>query len=151
MSITIYLAAPWAHKDEAKQVRTQFEANGIKVNSRWLDYHGQSGSEWDPEVLEREAIHDIEDICAADGMVVLHYKVSEGKSFEQGFFLGISAQMGKTKKMVLVIPPDFGPSRNVFHYIRDIYQTVDNVDAAIALVKEWENDGRDTDRDDSYA
>lgn len=138
MAVKIYLAAPWVHKENAKAVRDQFVAAGIEVTSRWLDFHGQSGAEWDPEVLEREAVNDLEDICAADGMVILHSAVSEGKSFEQGFFLGASKLLGKNNKMIVVLAEDFGRSHNIFHYIRDIYDVVPTVEAAIELVKTWE-------------
>lgn len=133
----IYLAAPWAFKEEAKKVRDQFTAAGIDVTSRWLDLHGQSGDDWNPDILEREAIDDIEDLCASDGIVVLHYKISEGKSFEQGFFLGISRELKKIHKMIVVLPPDFGRSHNVFHYMREVYDVVPTVEDAIAKVQTW--------------
>lgn len=133
----IYLAAPWAFKEEAKKVRDQFVAAGIDVTSRWMDWHGQSGTEWNPEILEEEAINDLQDICLADGLVALHYAVSEGKSFEQGFFLGVSGQLQKNNKMIVVLPPDFGRSHNIFHYIKDVYDVVPTVEDAIAKVHEW--------------
>jgi len=133
----IYLAAPSKFHEEAKKVRDHFVANGIDVNSRWLELN-EVRYDKTPEEMEREAIEDLEDICASDGMVVLHYAPSEGKSFEQGFFLGISGALQKNNKMIVILPEDYGFSENVFHSVKDIYNKVSTVEEAINLVKEWQ-------------
>lgn len=135
---TIYLAAPWREREQARAARDSFVSSGIGVNSRWLDFEGEEGNKAE-EVKVREALHDLEDIWKADGMVVLQYGKSEGKAFEQGFFLGISGQTGCDNKIV-VVGPD-GERGNVFQYLPQVFTIVPTVEAAIEEVKRWRNNG----------
>ena len=126
----VYLAAPWKFKKEAAQARDKFVLNGIHVTSRWIDFVGDSD---DPAVLEQEALNDIDDMEDADGMVVLQLEKSEGKAFEQGFFIG--GMIGGSRKVILVSPD--GSRGNVFQYLSYAYTMVSTVEEAIEEVKKW--------------
>lgn len=133
MSIKCYIAAPWSHKPAALEAANAFKQAGFEVTSRWIQFHGDST---DPKVLEQEAVNDIQDIDAADAMVVLQLAKSEGKSFEQGFYLRHSKNMNK----IIVVSPD-GTRGSVFQYLSNVYEFVTSVDEAIELAKKiWKED-----------
>lgn len=135
----IYLAGPWTHRDAVRGIRDQFVKAGIEVGSRWLDKEYDNNSydaALDKARLKQEATNDIEDVYNADGLVVYHSKISEGKSFEQGFYLGISEVKGNNNKIILIDPFDVG--HNVFHNLDMVYTRVETVEQAIEEVKKWE-------------
>lgn len=74
----IYIAAPWARREEAREARLYFELEGFDVTSRWLDVDELKCSP------VKEAQNDIEDVLTSDAVVVLNLQKSEGKAFEQG-------------------------------------------------------------------
>lgn len=127
----VYIACAWKDKQQAKPARDKFVENGILVTSRWIDFVGDSS---DPAVLEQEALNDIDDMEDADGMVVLQLQKSEGKAFEQGFFIG--GMIGGARKIILVSPN--GERGNVFQYLSYAYTMVPTVDQAIEEVKKWQ-------------
>ncbi|HVI39168.1 MAG TPA: nucleoside 2-deoxyribosyltransferase [Anaerovoracaceae bacterium] len=116
---SIYLAGPWAYRDLAKQVRNHLVGAGIEVTSRWLDFPGDSH---DPEVLQREAINDLEDVRKADALVLLNLQKrgeeTSGKAVETGYALAL----GKPVYMV-------GNPSNVFHWLPEVnrYNTIDEL------------------------
>lgn len=132
--LKLYIAAPWIHKDAAKQVALQFEAAGFEVTSRWLDFVG-GGYDASKETLASEAVKDIEDVLRANGLVVLQYAKSEGKAFEQGLFLAATQFTGVANKIVLVSPD--GTKGNVFQNLDDVYVIVATVEAAIEECQKW--------------
>lgn len=107
---TLYLAAPWVYRDEARRVRRMLQDAGFEVNARWLDFSSD-----DPDathsiaVLQQEAKHDVEDIQRADIFVVLNLAKSEGKATEQGmaYMLGTP---------IVVVGPH-APCNNIFQYL----------------------------------
>ena len=119
----IYLAAPWKDRDHAREVRGHFQAAGIVVNSRWLDFEGDESLSPD-EVKRQEALNDIEDVVSADTVVVLNTSYSEGKAVETGMAILLM------KGLILV-----GQPSNVFHYLD--FPKVDTVEEAIAVVKNY--------------
>jgi hypothetical protein len=127
--LKVYIAAPWKEKVRASAARQAFIDAGITVTSRWIDVHEGA----DPE---NEAIQDIQDIYDSDGMVILQYRKSEGKAFEQGLFLGLTEASEKWHKMIVVNPK--GRQDNVFQYMTSVYTVVKTVDEAIAEVLRWE-------------
>lgn len=131
--LKIYIAGPWARRDEAKVAADQFRAAGFDITSRWIDFHGKDDK--DPKVLEAEAINDLEDIWNANGIVILQLQKSEGKAFEQGFALGVSNMRHMANKFILVTPD--GERGNVFQYLSDLYTLVPTVEAAIEECQKW--------------
>lgn len=134
--IKVYVAAPWVHKDAAKAAATQLEEAGFEVTSRWLNLpDGPPASRTDgtPEFIARmkeEALHDLEDIYYADGMIVLQLAKSEGKAFEQGVAIHL------VPNKIIVVSPD-GTKGNVFQYLENMYTVVPTLEAAIEEAKDW--------------
>lgn len=108
----IYLAGPWARRDEVRLVRDVFQEAGFTVNARWLDVqaHVNStayGDSVDDLVgLQREAVRDLEDVAKSAVMVVVNLEKSEGKAVEQGLAL--------SRGMPIVV---IGARTNLFQYL----------------------------------
>jgi len=85
-TVNYYLAAPFTHRDEARQVRELIQTHlGWACTSSWIDNHLSAFDALDPVVASNEAYSDIDDIIAAECMVFLNLAPSEGKMFELGF------------------------------------------------------------------
>lgn len=119
---SIYLAAPWADRPKAREIRDEFVEAGIAVTSRWLDLHGgeDEASRTDEE-KSVEAINDVEDVMRADILVLWNSMKSEGKAVETGLALAAC------KGIVLI-----GEKTNIFHYLR--FPQVKSVEEAIWVV-----------------
>lgn len=123
-SIMIYLAAPWVDRELAKTVRSQFEAAGIVVNSRWLDIEDTPLEEISLPERRYRAMIDIEDVLNSSILVLLNTKISEGKSVETGIAIA-------TGKGIVIV----GKPSNVFHYLN--IPLVETVEEAIDVVKHY--------------
>lgn len=75
----VYLAAPWVEREKARGVQDALIVAGFEVTSRWLYVDETTCTQRD------EAYHDLDDLDAADVLVVLNGPISEGKAFEQGY------------------------------------------------------------------
>ena len=131
--MTIYLAGPWARRDEVKEVRAQLQSAGFVVKSRWLDVDHVDSKAYgdatdDVPALQEEALRDLEDIDDADIMVVSNLQLSEGKAVEQGIALA-------TSMPIIVI----GERLNVFQYL-DHVTVVPDVESAIRALAEFERE-----------
>jgi len=120
----VYVAAPWEHKIDAGFVAAGLRDQGFELTSRWIDFHGDSE---DPEILAREAQNDLDDIEAADVLVVLNICRSEGKAVETGFAL-------HANKPVIVA----GKRSTIFHHLPRIHHVpslcVSDIAAAITAL-----------------
>lgn len=87
----VYIAAPWARKDEAIAAGKQFRAAGFEVTSRWFEHQGDpndsTGITCPDEDIRAQALEDLEDVLRADYLVVLNLQKSEGKAVETGVAL----------------------------------------------------------------
>lgn len=87
----VYVAAPWVRKDDAKRFADKLRAVGIIVTSRWFTHEGSTndsaGVESPIEHIRMQAHQDIQDVRAADALVVLNLQKSEGKAVETGIAL----------------------------------------------------------------
>lgn len=128
--IKVYIAAPWEHKDAAAAFADQLEAEGFEVTSRWLRLIIQNESTVNYARMKEEALHDLEDIYLADGVIVLQYAKSEGKAFEQG------AAIHLVPNKIVVVSPD-GARGNVFQYIDEMYTIVPTLEAAMQEAANW--------------
>lgn len=106
--LTIYLAAPWVRRAEARVIRDYLVSQGFSVPCRWLDVDETRTTE------EEEAVNDLYDIEQADILVVLNLEKSEGKAFEQGY----AYSAGKPVYYV-------GDRLNVFQTLMQGFPTVD--------------------------
>ena len=135
--ITVYLAASWKERDHAREVRESMKANGIEVNSRWLDTEGSDEAATD-ETRGDEALKDIEDVLSADVFVLLNTQKrgeeTSGKAVETGIaIMATTIEEAKTCAIIVV-----GEKTNVFHYLHGAMFNVATPDDAIKLIKEWE-------------
>ena len=133
---TVYIAAPWAEREYARTVRDQFEAAGIPVLARWLDWTppegeeptGTNGLDYSDETLRTEALNDLTDIVKTRIFVLLNTQKrgeeTSGKAVEFGVALAL-AQI--QPKGILVV----GERTNVFQYL---VEQVDTVEDAIQHV-----------------
>jgi len=115
----VYIAAPWKRKLDAKLASHLLTAAGHVVTSRWIDYHGDTT---DPEELAIEAVNDMEDLDAADVLLLLNLEKSEGKAVETGIALVEGL-------WILGV----GQPSNVFHYLPEI-QWVESMTEAISAL-----------------
>lgn len=130
--INVYLAAPWKHRDQAREAKKAFEEAGFTVTANWID--GQES--WDYDALGREeyenrvqkqAIEDVENIIDSDIFVILNLDFSDGKATELGFAYGL--------QLPVILVGD--RTRNIFYHLPGIIK-VDTIEAAIAAAREVE-------------
>ena len=139
--MSVYIAAPYACKQAAREARTIVESYEFPVISRWLDFEDGGPIETtDPVVLRREAIADVEDVLDADALIVLNLEKSEGKSVETGLMLGRALTAQAIRELYperqLPIPPILvvGTASNIFHY-HPLVTMCDDLDHAIRILK----------------
>lgn len=122
--MTIYLAASWNVRMTAGAIRDQFQAAGVTVRSRWLDVKF-AASLPENEVARQEARNDVEDIRAADALVLLadFPSSSGGMHFETGYAYALG-------KPVFII----GKQSMVFHHLPTILVFSD-VSACIRMIQ----------------
>jgi hypothetical protein len=102
------------------------------VTSRWHDLH--IGDDCDESILIREALADIRDLAEATAVLVLQFTKSEGKAWEQGFFVGLNFYSNKPSPIVVVNPE--GRTDCIFQRLRGLYTIVPSTDDAITHLKE---------------
>ncbi len=90
--MTVYIAAPFKRKEEARRAREILESLGIGCTSRWLDTH-LSDYDSPPDVLQREALEDFHDVHRAEGLVLLDGFPGEGR----GMFVELGYALAKGK------------------------------------------------------
>lgn len=123
-NLVVYLAAPWADRAEAREVRDIITSHGIEVNSRWLDTHHTTEEEATHEVLSKEALNDVEDVLNCDILMLWNTQKSEGKAVETG--MALIAQKG----IILI-----GDRSNVFHHLS--FPQVSTLEEAIWTAKNY--------------
>lgn len=82
----IYVAGPWACKEEVRAVVRYLRSQGLIITSRWVD-RPETEYECAPELMRSEAVRDIEDIDNSDALLYLNLQKSEGKATELGMVL----------------------------------------------------------------
>lgn len=117
-ALKIYTAGPWADRPHVREIAQKLRDAGHEVTSRWLEVEDVLDD--DPrrdEYLRQQAIHDLEDVIEADGLVYVNSRLSEGKATELGFAMA-------TLKPVIII----GDRRNnVFlHLELPAFPTIDD-------------------------
>lgn len=124
----IYLAGPWARRDEVRDMRNHIHAMApeVEVTSRWID-HVVTNEEHEQR---NEAANDIYDLEHCEAVVVANLEKSEGKSFEQGYAF-------KAGLPIIII----GERSHVFHHMPSML-VVANVDQAISALLRLHYDAR---------
>lgn len=129
---TVYLASKYSSQARMRDVRTELEKRGFKVNSHWLDLEEgdypktleeRNTPEW-KERARREAMADLRDVLECNIFIIDTQDESNtgGREVEFGY------AMANFKQVFLI-----GPIRNVFHEHGEHYDTwaefLDMVDA----------------------
>lgn len=125
MSTSIYLAAPWVRREDAREALIKFEEAGLEVTARWINVHPDTPLEGinDRAELVRQASEDLADIMRSDVFVILNLELSEGKATE----LGVAYALGVP---VLLVGER---SRNIFYHLPGVHR-VDSVEEAIEAI-----------------
>jgi nucleoside 2-deoxyribosyltransferase len=113
----VYLAAKYSMKEDMQHVAAIFKSKGIGITSSWLNEpHSPSSTLADVDVkhLRKFALQDIEDIKAADAVVLFSIDpliptVRGGRHVETG----IAIALGKPLFII-------GPEENVFHFLPQV-------------------------------
>lgn len=85
MLLSVYVAAPWAHKNYAAGVAQTIQAAGHAVVSTWHDEPAVDEEELSSSDLAHRAFLDLEELGDSNAMFLLNLGKSEGKAVEQGF------------------------------------------------------------------
>lgn len=129
MSLSCYIAAPWAHQAEAKAARELFQAAGFTVTARWLD----SEDTHDPDTLRECARTDIEDIYHSQVFVLLNSQARGAETSGKAVETGIALTLGLP---ILAV----GEKSNVFHHLEHpmFFTWVATVEDAVSKLQDWE-------------
>lgn len=119
----VYLAAPWAHRDEAIAVKARLVNAGLNVVSGWTERESTapSSGEIEPARMQVQAQLDWDEVVSCDVLVVLGLAKSDGKATE----MGIALTLGK--RVILVKSDCVG---NIFYHLPEV-ERVDNVEEVI--------------------
>jgi hypothetical protein len=130
--LKIYMASNFSDKDRVKQRCGELQALGITTLSRWASEtapHNCTITDKPAQYMRETAVYDIEDICAADVLIIVsptdaemvnmtpHQLSRGGRHFEEGFIYGLMwAQRwtgaGTPQRLILL-----GRRENVFHFL----------------------------------
>lgn len=120
----VYLAGPWATRDQMPGIAARFVEAGHTMSLRWWEHPDVPGtpSAADNATMTALAHADFFGVVEADALVVVNAAPSEGKAVETGIALTMCLP-------VIVI----GPRSHIFHYLPSV-RRVDSVDEAIAAL-----------------
>jgi nucleoside 2-deoxyribosyltransferase len=115
--VKIYLAGRYSDKNRLSEYAEDLEAAGHFVTSSWLKEPHAPNTTMDqvaPELLEKYAYDDLQDVRLADVMIFFSLDPTEpsfrgGRHVEFGYALAL-------KKTIVVV----GPKENIFHYLPTI-------------------------------
>jgi nucleoside 2-deoxyribosyltransferase len=121
-TMKVYVAAPWIHKEIAKNVQEFLISAGHVVTSKWVDTpdHDQNAC----DTMQAEAIMDREDVRKAEVLVLLNLAKSEGKATEFGMALA-------WEKPCIIVGKQEG---NVFYHLPGV-QMAKDLDEVLALLQ----------------
>lgn len=139
MSLRIYLAAPWLHRETARSASELLKAAGYQITREWWE-HENVIADNDPKrakILAEQAFKDLHGVQTADLMVVLNSAKSEGKAVEQGVAIDMEIPIVAVGERGVV-------TSNIFHYLANYawFGTMEEAIAAIPTVYEsWQGKG----------
>lgn len=127
----VYIASFFADKDRVAKRATELNGLGIECTMRWPYEnapHTATITDFPDEYFRETAVFDIEDILAADKLVLtvptqeqlsrltLDAASRGGRHFESGFMYGLimcsCTAGGNARELILL-----GPRENVFHFL----------------------------------
>lgn len=112
--MTIYLAGVFETRARLRPIRDKLRARGYVVTSSWLDEPDGSTSAPPPEQASSFALRDLQEIEAADLLIVDTFDVAPrgGREFEAGYAWALDREVWRV-----------GPARSVFHHLLSAYAT----------------------------
>lgn len=119
---SVYLSARFERRDELNGYRSELEAAGVEVTSRWLT---DPTPELTDEAWRLLATKDVEDIRRADGLVLF---AEPGRPGGGGRHVEFGVALGLEKRMVVV-----GEAENLFHSL-DVVELVATWEEAFKAV-----------------
>ena len=111
MTTLIYIAGPFSWREQLDAVAQHLDQYDIGVTSRWLTMHAEHGDDMDAyseSDLMRYGLEDLQDIEAADVMVVFNNSKASGGG---GRWVEMGYAISKAKPVLL-----FGERTNPFCY-----------------------------------
>lgn len=139
MTLTVYIAAPYAARSQVAEHLKELETIGFKTQCRWADGTHEFGPEGaafsaDPTERARWAMEDISDIDDCDIVVAftaaailpLPERVSRGTSGGRHIETGYA--IAKRKTVILIGDPE-----NVFHWLPTVWLAKDWHEAVVGL------------------
>ena len=124
--MNVYIASFFADKDRVAARARELNSLGIECTMRWPSEsapHTATIKDYPEEYFRETAVLDIEDILAADVLVLtvpsdvqmtdmpIRSLARGGRHFESGFMYGLIAS-GQKRELILL-----GPRENVFHFL----------------------------------
>lgn len=82
--MTVYLAAPWTRRAEAREIAKALEAKHYVITRHWWDEEAEAD---DHKTLAMHARRDLNAVLGCDIFVLLNLEKSEGKAVETGVAL----------------------------------------------------------------
>jgi ribosomal protein L4 len=131
-NLKVYIASMFSDKDRVKQRAAELALCGIDCTSRWAEEkipHNVTIQECEDEYLTETAVVDVDDILAADKVVLtvpepkmlvdatVASSSRGGRHFESGLFYGLMLAAflrgeGSTRELIIL-----GKKENVFHFL----------------------------------
>ena len=128
--VSVYLAAPYASKDQIRRHASELVALGCDVTAQWLDEPHAATVPFtsrDPEELRAFARRDISDIARAD--VFIFFSLDPDQPTKRGGrHVEFGLAIAQRKRMIVV-----GPRENIFHFLPDV-EVAPTFNAAIELL-----------------
>lgn len=130
MSLKIYVAAPWLHRETARSASELLKAAGYQITREWWEHENVIADNdlKRAKILAEQAFKDLHGVQTADLMVVLNSAKSEGKAVEQGVAIDMEIPIVAVGERGVV-------TSNIFHYL-DLYRWTDSVEHAILLIED---------------
>lgn len=138
--MTVYVAAPWTHKADAKTYADALEAGGHTITKKWWEHREVPGyltstiTPGNRIELETQAAEDIGGVLTAEAFVLLNFEKSEGKAVETGIallsaLLRASGTLSADPQIFVIV----GGQSNLFHYV-DVWKTADSPADVLAIL-----------------
>lgn len=118
--MNIYLAAPWANRDDAREAARHITEAGYDIMEAWWN-HSESH---DHDELVNQAYSDVAGIVRADTLIVLQLATSEGKAVETGIAIAQGIP-------VIVV----GKRANLFHHLDGAVTVVETLGEALSILQ----------------
>jgi hypothetical protein len=110
---SVYFAARYSRREELNGYRSELEALGIVVTSRWLATEPRMRSEYSDEDWRNLGLIDQEDVLAADALVCFTEPPGDGGSGGRHVELGMALALGRR---VIVV----GRREHIFHHLPEV-------------------------------